>query len=104
MGLFHAIQWLADIKFDNVDFVTDSKVTADAFNSPRHDLTEFGYIITACRNLFFSHFANSRVEFSRRQANVAAHILAGEAIFSASPIIHFNVPYCIDSVITNEML
>jgi len=53
-GCFHAIQWLVDMKFDNVDFVTDSKVTTDAFNSPRHDLTEFGYIITACWNLFFS--------------------------------------------------
>lgn len=42
MGLFHAIQWLTDMKFDNVDFVTDSKVTAEAFNSPRNDVTEFG--------------------------------------------------------------
>ena len=87
---------LRDMKFDNVDFVTNSKVTVNAFNSPRNDLTEFGCIITACRNLFSSHFANSRVEFSRRQANVAAHILTGEAIFSASPVIHFNVPDCID--------
>lgn len=42
MGLFHAIQWLTDMKFDNVDFVTDSKVTAEAFNSPRNDVMEFG--------------------------------------------------------------
>jgi len=39
MGLFHAIPWLANMKFDNVDFLTDSKVTADAFNLPRNDLT-----------------------------------------------------------------
>lgn len=35
---------------------------------------------------------------------MAAHILAGEATLSASPIVYFEVPDCINSVISNEML
>jgi ribonuclease HI len=76
IGLFNALQWLGDMQFDSVDFVVDSKVTFDAFNSNRHDETEFGHvIISTCQNIFSSHFTNSKVEISRRQANVALHLL-----------------------------
>lgn len=104
LGLLHALQWLADMQFDNVDFVADSKVIADAFNSHRLDVTEFGHVILACRHLFSSSFTNSRVAFNRRQANVSAHILVGEATLAASPIVYFEVPDCINYVISNEML
>jgi hypothetical protein len=87
-----------------VDFVTDFKVTVNAFNTPQNDVTEFGHVITTCRNLFYSHFANSRIEFSRRQANVAAHVLTREVMLSASLIVYFDVPDCIDSIIINKML
>jgi hypothetical protein len=77
LGLFNALQWLGDMHFDSVDFVVDLKViTSDAFNSNRHDETEFGHvIITTCQNIFSSHFTNSKVEISRRQANVALGLL-----------------------------
>jgi ribonuclease HI len=104
MRMLHALQWLADMKFDKVDFVTDSKVTVDAFKLSRNDVTEFGHVVTTCRNLFSSHFANSRVEFTPRHANMEAHLLAREAMLSASPIIYYGVPDCIDSIIHNEML
>jgi len=42
LGLHSALQWLSDMQFDNVDFETDSKLTADAFLSTRDDLFEFG--------------------------------------------------------------
>jgi len=35
---------------------------------------------------------------------MAAHILDGEVMLSASPIIYLDVSNCIDSIITNEML
>lgn len=54
LGLLHTIQWLVDMQSDNVDFMVDSKVTTDAFNSPRFDVTKFGHVITTCRNLFSS--------------------------------------------------
>jgi len=66
LGLLLTVKWLADMQFDNVDFVVDAKVTSYAFNSPRFDVTEFGHVITTCQNLFFIIFTNSRVEFSRR--------------------------------------
>ena len=39
VGLFHALQWLSDMHFDNVDFVLDSKITIDAFNHGQIDVT-----------------------------------------------------------------
>jgi len=46
LGFFNTLQWLADMQFDSVNFVIDSKITVDAFNSNRHDVTEFSHIIT----------------------------------------------------------
>ncbi|XP_024636349.1 uncharacterized protein [Medicago truncatula] len=42
LGLHSVVQWLSDMQFDNMDFETDSKLTADAFLSSRNDLSEFG--------------------------------------------------------------
>jgi hypothetical protein len=98
------MQWLSDMQFDNVDFETDSKITRDAFHSTRDDISDFGCIISSCRSLFNSSFTNSRVEFVRQQANAVAHVLAGEATFLASPIVYFNIPDYIESLIINEML
>jgi len=104
LGLYHALEWLSDMKFDNVDFVTDSKITYDAFHSHKDDVSEFGNIISACQTLFFTHFTNSRVEFTRRQAKAAAHAIAREATSLASPVMYFNIPRCINNIIFNEML
>jgi len=35
LGLFHALR--SDIQFDNLDFVTNFKVTVDVFNTDRYD-------------------------------------------------------------------
>ena len=40
----------------------------------------------------------------RRQANAAAHALAGEVISLSSPTIYYVIPSCIESIIINEML
>jgi hypothetical protein len=53
------------MQFDNVDFVVDSKLTVDAFNSNMNDITKFGHIITPGQDLFSSHLTNSRVKFNR---------------------------------------
>lgn len=67
-------------------------------------MSEFDCIISSCRSLFSSTFANSRVEFVRRQANRVAHALAREAMLLASPVIYYYIPNCIESLIINEML
>lgn len=92
------------MRFDNVDFALDSKITVDAFNHPHPDVTEFGLIISACRRLLSSQFTNSKVEFTLRQANEVAHVLAGAAPLLASPTTYSIVPCCIEHLIINEML
>jgi len=92
------------MRFDNMDFVVDSKITVDAILSNKVDVTEFGQIIAACQNTLSSFFTNSRVEFNRLQANVVAHGLAREATDSANSIVHSNIPDCIATLIMNEML
>jgi len=103
LGLHSAMQWLSDMQFDNFDFETDFKITRDAFHSTQEDIYEFGCIISSCRSLFSSFFTNSKVKFARRQANVVAHVLAGEATFLTSPVVYFNIPDCIESLSINEM-
>jgi hypothetical protein len=60
LGPFHALQWMQDMHFDYIDFVLDSKVKRDAFHSRHTDVTEFGSIITACREMFPTSFPNSQ--------------------------------------------
>jgi hypothetical protein len=87
LGLYHALQWVSDMQLNNIDFEVDYKSPRDAIYSGREDISELGDIITASRALLSSKFNNSRVEFARRQANVVAYTLAGEATFHASPVV-----------------
>jgi len=87
-----------------IDFELDSIATRDAFHSCNTDVTEFGSIIKACRELFSSSFANSKVEFIRRQTNAAAHALAREVTSLVSPFTYYVIPSCIETIIINEML
>ncbi|KEH21136.1 hypothetical protein MTR_8g098925 [Medicago truncatula] len=63
LDLFHALQWLSNMQSDNVDFILDSKITTNAFNHRRIDVTKFSQVISACQSLFNTHFSNSKVEF-----------------------------------------
>jgi len=104
IGLYYALEWLSDMRFDNVDFALDSKTTEDAFNNCPPDVSEFGLIISVCRSLFDLNFTNSKVEFNRRQPKRVAHTLAGVAMLLASPTTYSYVPRCIEHLIINEML
>jgi len=104
LGLFYALEWLGNMGFDNDDFSLDSKITTDAFNSRRVDITKFGQVLSACRQLFDTKFTNSKVEFIRRQTNEVTHHLAGVAALLTSLTIYTNVPRCIEQIIDNEML
>jgi hypothetical protein len=76
----------------------------DYFNKGGKDISEFGAIMDECRKNCNDCFENSKVEFSRRQANVVAHTLAREAISLASPHVFDDVPLCISTLIFNEKL
>jgi hypothetical protein len=98
LGLYHALQWMTDMQFDNIDFELDSKITRDAFHSCKTDVTNFGSIIGACRELLSTSFTNSRVEFTRRQTNETADALAREATSLASPNIYYVISHCVESI------
>jgi hypothetical protein len=49
-------------------------------------------------------FHKLRVEFIRRQANAAAHVLAQKTTSLASSNIYYVIPYYIETIIINEML
>jgi hypothetical protein len=104
LGLFHAIEWVHELQLSNVDFELDAKKVVDYFNGGRNDVSEFGAIVDDCRTKCNVYFENSKVEFSRRQANVVAHTLAREATSLASPHVFDDVPLCISTLIFNEKL
>jgi hypothetical protein len=63
LGVYHVIQWLQDMRFDNIDFELDSKITRDAFHSRTVDVIEFGTIIWCVSKsiLLFIHKLKGRV-------------------------------------------
>jgi hypothetical protein len=71
----------------------DSKITRDAIHLRTIGVTEFESIIGACRELLSISFTDSRVEFIRRQTNVAAHALAREATLLDSSNIYYAIPF-----------
>jgi len=81
LGLYHAIQWLQDMRFDNINFELDSKITRDVFHSRTVDVTKFGTIIGACQHLFSSSFTNSRVEFIQKLSEYDGSCLSKRSHF-----------------------
>ena len=69
VGIHTTLQSAADLHYDHVDFVLDSKSVVERFNSNLVDSSELGCIIQACRQLFGCNLQNSHVEFNRRQVN-----------------------------------
>jgi ribonuclease HI len=104
LGLYHAIRWIQELQLTNVDFEVDSKRVADYFNKGRGDVTEFGSIMDSSIQLCRNHLTNSHVEFTRRQANEAAHVLAKAATSSTSFHVFDVIPACITTLILNEMI
>ncbi|KEH40774.1 hypothetical protein MTR_1g034430 [Medicago truncatula] len=50
-GLHTTIDWISNQQFDSVDFVLDCKRVVDCVNASLDDSSEFGCIITACKQL-----------------------------------------------------
>jgi ribonuclease HI len=104
LGLLTAMKWMRDLHLNNVVFELDSKRVVDNFKNNRRDESVLGDIIKDCKNVFYSYFTNSHVEFIRRQANEVAHNLAKVAPCLASFHIFTDIPTCIQNLIINEML
>lgn len=44
------------------------------------------------------------VVFIRQQTNAVAHALAEKVTFLASPVVYFNIPSCIETLIINKII
>ena len=86
------LQWLADLRLDDMYFSLKSKVVVDAFNGASDDHTNFCSIISYRRQLFRNNFHNSKVEFSKRPTNSNVHELAQVSLLKVSPKLFDEVP------------
>ena len=80
VGLHTTLDWISNQQFNNVDFVLDCKRVVDCVNSSLDDSSEFGCIITACKQLLEDRFQNSHVEFNMRQANSSSRVSLGNHV------------------------
>jgi len=104
IGFHTALRWMTDLHYDNIDFALDSKIVVDHFWSHVEvdNDSEFGCIMSACRQMFENSFQNSHVEFNMRQVNGVTHELAKVAPYNASSHVYDNVSSCISSLIDDE--
>lgn len=76
--LLEAIEWLVELEVDHVYIEMDSSRVVQGLNSLSMDASEYGFILSNCRQLF-SNLPNFHVSFVKRQANLVAHSLARAA-------------------------
>lgn len=74
LDLLHAINWINDLHFDNIDFFHDSK-TKTRVKTFNKDVTKFGYVLLNCKCNFASQFIYCCVEFNRKQTNKVVYTL-----------------------------
>jgi ribonuclease HI len=101
-ALQQAIQIALDKGLNRVIFETDCQVVANVVLSNNLYVNELGSLLSTCRTLLASN-ASYTLAFIRRQANRVAHSLARASILHASPSIFYHPPYCIHSLIMDEM-
>jgi ribonuclease HI len=65
MGLHTALQWVAFLQLNNIDFVLDSKKVVDQFRIGIDDNNDFGCILHVCKQLFYNSFQNSETSKCR---------------------------------------
>jgi len=65
-------------------------------------VNELGSLLSKRRELLFSN-ASYALTYARRQANIVTHNLTRASILHASPNIFIHPPYCIHSIILDEM-
>lgn len=90
LGLLGALQWLQSLHFQAVPLKMDAKVVVDSFYATGADMTEYGSIISACKDIFNNN-DSFELCFDKRQANQAAHILTTTALINASPSSWFSL-------------
>jgi len=101
-ALQQALQIALDLGLNRVVFETDCQLVVNDALSNSPYVNELGSLLFNCRALLFSN-ATYALAYVRRQANRVAHNLARASILHASPSIFNHPPYCIDSIIVDEI-
>ncbi|XVE66467.1 hypothetical protein DITRI_Ditri08aG0081900 [Diplodiscus trichospermus] len=99
--LLKAFEWIKSMDMANVIFEMDAKLVVDAINSTKHDISEFGSIISYSRTILQNE-DTFKVEFTKRQANKVVHTLAKASYLYASPTSWFQLPCFIESLISDD--
>ncbi|KAG8653739.1 hypothetical protein MANES_05G055002v8 [Manihot esculenta] len=73
---------------------TDNQSLTLAIRSPLDDFSEFGLVVSDCKDAMRSH-GNIHVRWIRRSENRAAHLLARESIHHGRFKIWINIPDCL---------
>ncbi|XP_073272537.1 uncharacterized protein [Primulina huaijiensis] len=84
MAFKEVLSWVEGMNVQNVIFESDSKIFVEAITVEIEDDSEFGTIISECREVLRQRPLFS-VYFTRRQANKVAHNLARASYFYARP-------------------
>ncbi|CAN1763719.1 Putative ribonuclease H protein At1g65750 [Linum perenne] len=77
-ALLSAMSWVVGIGYEDVIFECDAEAISQALASDEDDLSEFGCIISRCRELLTS-FPRFRIQVVRRNRNQVAHLLARQS-------------------------
>ncbi|XP_073295662.1 uncharacterized protein [Primulina huaijiensis] len=101
MAFKEALSWVEGMNVQDVIFESDSKVVVEAINLEREDDSEFGAIISECREVLRQRPSFS-VCFTRRQAIKVAHNLARASCFYARHSIWNTPPDFIFDVLNED--
>ncbi|XVE64092.1 hypothetical protein DITRI_Ditri07aG0073500 [Diplodiscus trichospermus] len=91
IGVKQVLSWIAEQDIQGVIVETDCKMVVDALNSDDCDLSEFGCIFRASKQLLLSGNRVS-IRFMKRLVNEVANTIARAACCHTSPYVWWEAP------------
>ena len=103
LGLQEPLSWIKQLGFDRVIFETNSLQVVQALQNRVANFSEFGVFIKDCLSLLQGE-PYFYVAFTKRQNNVAAHILATNAIRHAGFMVWNDPPSIIHTRLCTDAI
>lgn len=102
MRLWQAILQLRDLGLPSVSIKLDCLPVVNGVQEDTNTNTELGTLISYCNNLL-SSLHDFKVTYIQRQTNPVAHTLARASGFNTSSTVQEFIPFCIETIVINEM-